>query len=112
MIVVALPKVPFAPLGDNVLLEPILVKETPGGIQLPDSSQAEGPNKARVIAVGPGRLNEQGERLPMPVAAGDVVYATFVLGGSRYAPMKVTLNGRDYFVLSAGSLLGKVPAAD
>lgn len=97
----------FEPLNDNVLIEPILVKATPGGVVLPETIMQEGPDRATVVAVGPGRLNEAGERIPMPVEVGDVVYAMFALGGRNYGPMKITLDGRDYYCLTAGSILGK-----
>jgi chaperonin GroES len=99
----------FECLGDNVLLEEIKVKETLGGLQLPDTVQQEGPGRARVVKVGPGRLNDDGKLLPMPVKEGDVVYCLLSIGAGRYGPMKVPIDGHEYIVLSAQSLIGKVP---
>lgn len=97
----------FECLGNNVLLEEIKVAETPGGIQLPDSVQSTSLGKCRVVRVGPGKRDDKGQLLPMPVQEGDVVYTVFCGGAGKYAPAPMVLDGRQYFCLSADSLIGK-----
>jgi len=90
------------PLEDRVLVQPLDAEEvTAGGIVLPDAAK-EKPLRGTVIAAGPGRLNDSGERDPMNVAVGDeVVYG-------QYAGSEVTLDGTDYKVLREADILAKV----
>jgi chaperonin GroES len=76
-------KTKFSPLGDRVFIKPLEREQTtPGGIHLPDTLK-ERPQKGEVIAVGPGRVSEDGSRIPMELAVGDrVVYAKFA--GTEY----------------------------
>lgn len=61
------------PLSDFLLVEPLEAETTlPSGIVLPDSAK-EKPQEAKVIAVGPGRRDETGDRIPMEVKVGDVI---------------------------------------
>ena len=85
----------LVPIGDNVLLRPLDAESTsPGGIVLPDSAKGR-PTEGEVVAVGTGRLLDNGERAPMPVKVGDiVVYA-------KYGGTEVTVEGKDYMILSA-----------
>ena len=63
------------PLGDRVLVEPVEEKQqVKGGIIIPDSAK-EKPQEAKVIAIGTGKLNEKGERIPFEVKVGDIVKA-------------------------------------
>ncbi|MFA4942260.1 MAG: co-chaperone GroES [Patescibacteria group bacterium] len=62
------------PLNDNVLIKPLAREEaTKSGIVLPDSVKNDGPAKGQVLAVGVGRLLENGTYTPMPVKVGDQV---------------------------------------
>lgn len=90
------------PLDDRVLVQPLDAEEvTAGGIVLPDAAK-EKPLRGTVIAAGPGRFNDSGERDPMNVAVGDeVVYG-------QYAGSEVTLDGTDYKVLREADILAKV----
>ena len=71
------------PLGDRLVVRPIEREEvTKGGIVLPDTVK-EKPQEGEVLAVGPGRLSEDGKRIAMDVKVGDVViYARY--GGTEY----------------------------
>lgn len=61
------------PLGDRVIIEPVEQDEkTASGIILPETAK-EKPQQGKVLAVGPGRLDEEGKRVPMDVKAGDMV---------------------------------------
>jgi len=87
------------PLGDKVIVQPIEQEErTAGGIYLPDTAK-ERPQQGKVIAVGPGRINDKGHRISMTVKAGDkVIY-------SKYAGTEVELDGQDYLILSESDIL-------
>lgn len=64
----------FKPLSNHIFIEPqVEEQKTLSGIVLPDTAEKEKPIKGKVIAVGPGKLNEKGERLPMAVKVGDMV---------------------------------------
>lgn len=67
------------PLGDRVIVKPVAREEkTKGGIYLPDTASKEKPMEGTVIAVGPGRLNDDGERTPVDVQVGDrIVFAKY-----------------------------------
>ncbi len=87
------------PLGDKVLVEPLEAEEkSPGGIILPDTAK-ERPKEGRVIAVGPGKLNDKGEREPMPVKEGDIVIYT------EFSGTEVKIDGKKYLIIDADSLL-------
>ena len=62
------------PLSDFVLIEPLKEeKTTSSGIIIPETAQEDRPQKGRVIAIGPGKTNDKGERIVMSVAVGNVV---------------------------------------
>jgi len=87
------------PLGDRVLVEPLEAEEkSAGGIYLPESAQ-EAPREGRVIAVGTGRVLDNGERLPLSVKEGDIVVYT------KYGGNEVRVGDKDYLILDEGSLL-------
>ena len=92
------------PLGDRVLVEPQEKEETTAsGLVLPDTAK-ERPQEGKVIAVGPGRLNDDGKRIVMDVKAGDVVVY------SKFAGTEYSENGTDYLVLRESDILAKVSA--
>lgn len=94
--------VKVTPLGDRVLvkrLEP--QQKTKGGIVLPDSAQ-EKPKEAEVIAVGPGKVNEKGERVPVYVKVGDKVVFT------SYAGTEIKVDGEDYLIMREEDILAKI----
>jgi len=77
-------KVKFKPLGNRIVVEPMETDEqmSSGGIYIPDTAK-EKPQEGKVVAVGPGRLSDEGKRIPMEVAVGDtVVYSKY--GGTEY----------------------------
>ena len=77
------------PLGDRLVVEPIEQEETTaGGILLPETAK-EKPQEGKVVAAGPGRLDEDGKRVQMEVKVGDIVlYA-------KYAGTEIKLDGDD-----------------
>jgi len=87
------------PLGDRVLVEPLDPEaKTAGGIYLPEAAQ-EAPREGKVIAVGPGRVTDSGERIPVAVKEGDIVLYT------KYGGNEIKLDGKEYLLLDEHSLL-------
>ncbi|OGY97625.1 MAG: co-chaperone GroES [Candidatus Liptonbacteria bacterium RIFCSPLOWO2_01_FULL_56_20] len=83
----------FQPLSNHLFLEPLEEeKTTKSGIVLPDTAEREKPIKGKVLAIGPGKMNEKGERTPMSVKVGDMVLF------KKYGPDEVELEGKKYLV--------------
>jgi chaperonin GroES len=90
------------PLDDRVVVETLEAEEkTAGGILLPDTAKQK-PQRGRVLAVGPGRLRDNGERSPLAVQKGDEV----IFG--RYSGNDVTVDGREVKIMRASDILAKV----
>jgi chaperonin GroES len=89
------------PLGDRVVIKPSAEEDvTKGGIILPDTAK-EKPQRGVVIAVGPGRLDEEGKRIPMEVKKGDkVIY-------SKYAGSEIKQNDEEVLILRESDILAK-----
>ena len=95
-------KVKIRPLDDRVVVEPMEAEETTaGGIVLPDSAQ-EKPQRGTVIAVGPGKLLDSGERGELSVAVGDEV----IFG--KYGGTEIEVEGNDVKILRESDILAKV----
>ncbi|MDF1597446.1 MAG: co-chaperone GroES [Acidimicrobiia bacterium] len=91
------------PLGDRVVVK---AKEedqtrTPSGLVIPDTAK-EKPQFGEVLAVGPGALNEDGDRMPMDVSVGDVVVY------SKFGGTEIKMDGTEYLILSSRDLLAIV----
>ena len=81
------------PLSNHLFIEPIEEeKTTKSGIMLPETAEKEKPIRGKVIAVGLGKLNEKGERLPMSVKIGDIVLF------KKYGPDEIEIEGKKYLV--------------
>ena len=95
-------KIKIRPLDDRVVVEPIEAEETTsGGIVLPDTAK-EKPQRGTVVAVGPGKLLDNGNRGDLSVAVGDeVIYAKY--GGSD-----IEVEGEEVKILREGDILAKV----
>lgn len=90
------------PLADRVLVEPLEAEEkTASGIVLPDTAK-EKPQQGKVVAVGPGRTKENGERLAMSVAAGQTVLF------ARYAGTEIKVEGKKYLIMNESEVLAIV----
>ncbi len=86
------------PLGDKVVVKAATSEErTAGGIVLPDAAR-ERPQQGTVVAVGPGRLLDTGERAPMAVSPGDTVIY------SKYGGNEIKLNGEELLILDQDSI--------
>ena len=95
-------KTRISPLEDRVVIRPLEGEEvTASGLVIPDTAK-EKPQEGEVIAVGPGRLDDNGKRVPMEVASGDrVLY-------SKYAGTEVKLDGDEVLVVSSRDILAKI----
>ncbi len=92
----------FVPLGERVVIKPIEQEQTTkGGIFLPDTAK-EKPQEGEVVAVGPGRVSDDGSRIPMELSSGDrVIYSKFA--GTEYK------DGDDeYLILRESDILAKI----
>jgi chaperonin GroES len=90
------------PLDDRVVVEPLEAAEkTAGGILLPDTAKQK-PQRGRVLAVGPGKLRDNGERAALSVSKGDeVIYG-------RYSGSDLEVEGKEIKILRESDILAKV----
>ena len=97
-----MPKLKLRPLGDKVIVKRLEAEEkTAGGIVLPDSAQ-EKPKRGVILAVGSGRLLDDGSRSEMQVKRDDEVLFT------SYAGTEVKMNGEEYMIMDEGDILGVI----
>jgi len=90
------------PLGDRVLVEPAEEKETKkGGIIIPDSAK-EKPTESIVVALGTGKVDDNGKKIPFEVKKGDTVLV------SKYGGTEIKLNDKDYKILNSEDILAIV----
>ena len=90
------------PLNDRLLVKRLAEEaKTAGGIIIPDSAK-EKPAEGEVVAVGPGKLNDKGERMALQVKAGDRVLF------SKYGGTEVKIEGEDYLIMREDDILGIV----
>ncbi|MDR1768918.1 MAG: co-chaperone GroES [Propionibacteriaceae bacterium] len=94
--------VTIKPLEDRVLVQPLEAEQTTAsGIVIPDTAK-EKPQEGKVIAVGPGRVDDSGKRIPVDVKEGDVVIF------SKYGGTEVKYVGEEYLLLNARDILAVV----
>jgi chaperonin GroES len=90
------------PLGDRVLVETVEEKETKqGGIIIPDTAK-EKPTEARVVALGTGKTDDNGKKVPFEVKKGDRILI------SKYGGTEVKLDGKEFKILSSDDILGVI----
>jgi chaperonin GroES len=90
------------PLGDRLIVKPLQAEEkTAGGIVLPDSAR-EKPQQGEVLAIGPGKLLENGKVVAMEVKVGDTIYY------AKYGGTEVKVNGEDLVILRQDDVLAIV----
>ncbi|MBU4347305.1 co-chaperone GroES [Patescibacteria group bacterium] len=88
------------PLHDHVIVKAIIEDEvTKSGIVLPDTVDKEKPEKGEVIAIGPGKLMENGQRALMSVKIGDKVMF------KKYSPDEIKVDEEEYLVISEGDII-------
>ena len=94
--------VTIKPLEDRILVQPLEAeKTTASGLVIPDTAK-EKPQEAEVVAVGPGKLNDEGKRAPMDVQEGDRV----LMG--KYSGSEIKIDGNDYVILREEEILAVV----
>ncbi|MEN9287873.1 MAG: hypothetical protein RLZ88_543 [Actinomycetota bacterium] len=94
--------VSIKPLEDRIVVRPVEAEQvTASGLVIPDTAK-EKPQEAEVIAVGPGRIDDKGNRVPLDVAVGDKVIF------SKYGGTELKFGGQEYLILSARDVLAVV----
>jgi chaperonin GroES len=95
--------VKIKPLGDRVVVKVVEVAEekTKSGLFVPDTAK-EKPQEAEIMAVGPGSLNDKGERVAIDVAVGDKIIF------SKYGGMEIKLDGETFLILTERDILAKL----
>jgi chaperonin GroES len=95
-------KVVLKPLEDRIVVSPLEAEQvTASGLVIPDTAK-EKPQEGKVIAVGPGRVDDKGARVPVDVQVGDIVLY------SKYGGTEVKYSGEEYLVLSARDVLAVI----
>lgn len=94
--------VSIKPLEDRVVIQQMeAVAKTASGLYIPDNAK-EKPQEGKVVAVGPGRIDDSGNRVPIDIATGDTVIY------SKYGGTEVEVGGEKYLILAARDVLAKV----
>ena len=91
--------VKLKPLSDHVVIEPVVEEKKKSGIILPETVEKERSEKGRIIAVGPGKLDKDGKRVPLEVKKGDIVLFT------KYSPNEVKIEGKEYLIIKEDDIL-------
>ncbi|NEG96393.1 co-chaperone GroES [Bifidobacterium primatium] len=90
----------ITPLEDKIVIKQAAAEtQTASGLYIPDNAK-EKPQQGEVLAVGPGRRDDKGERIPVDVKVGDKVLY------SKYGGTEVNYGGEDYLIVSARDILG------
>ena len=94
--------VTIKPLEDRILIQPLEAETTTAsGLYIPDTAK-EKPQEGKVVAAGPGRVDDNGKRIPLDVAEGDVVIF------SKYGGTEVKYDGQEFLLLNARDILAIV----
>ncbi len=100
----AIPRI--KPLGDRVLVEPLSDEErqtkTKLGIVIPDTVEKEKSERGRVVAVGQGRMTDEGKLIPMSVKKGQIVLF------SKYGPDEIKVGGKEYYIIKEDNILAVI----
>jgi chaperonin GroES len=95
-------KTMLKPLGNRVLVQRLEAQETmKGGILLPDSAKKK-QETAKVIAIGSGKLLDDGKLLPIPVKVGDVILM------DKYSGQEVTIDDEEFMILKADDIIATI----
>jgi chaperonin GroES len=91
---------PLKPIGDHIIVKPLTNEEvTKAGIVLPDTVDKDRPERGEVIAVGPGRVLDNGSRSVIDVSVGQKVVF------KKYAPEEIKINGQNFLVINASEII-------
>ncbi|MCD6569015.1 co-chaperone GroES [bacterium] len=90
------------PLSDHIFVEPIKEEKTSkAGIVIPDTAE-EKPMMGKVLAVGPGRQNDEGKVIPMNIKVGDKVLF------AKYSPTEIKIDDKEYYVIRESDVMAIV----
>jgi len=90
------------PLEDRIVVQTLEAEQTTAsGLVIPDTAK-EKPQEGEVLAVGPGRVDDQGNRVPLDISVGDTVIY------SKYGGTEIKYSGEEYLILSARDVLAKI----
>jgi chaperonin GroES len=90
-------------MGDRLVVKPMQSEEkTKSGIYLPDTAK-EKPQEGKVIAVGPGRMTDEGKRIAPDVEVGDIVLYT------KYGGSEIKIDGEEFIIMRESDILAKKP---
>ena len=93
--------VKLEPMGDRLVVKPMQSEEkTKSGIYLPDTAK-EKPQEGKVIAVGPGRMTDEGKRITPDVEVGDIVIYT------KYGGSEIKIDGEELIIMRESDILAK-----
>ena len=93
--------VKLQPMGDRLVVKPLQSEEkTKSGIYLPDTAK-EKPQEGNVIAVGPGRMTDEGKRIAPDVEVGDIVLYT------KYGGSEIKIDGEEFIIMRESDILAK-----
>lgn len=91
------------PVGGNILVQAVSEeKKTDSGIVLPDTVSKEKPQRGKIIALGTGRLNEDGDKIPFNVKEGQTVIF------KKYGPDEIEVDGEEYLIMEESDILAVV----
>ena len=94
------------PLGDRVVVEAIddleYLNKSKGGIIIPDTVSKERPERGKIVAVGPGKVGDDGKLIPPSVKKGQVVIF------SKYGPDEIKIGDKEYYILSESNILAVI----
>src|SRR3990167_3330078 len=86
-------------LSGNILLEPLREEKKKGGIIMPETAEKERSEKGKVVAVGAGRLDKDGKKIPLEVKKGDIVIFT------KYGPNEIKIDNKEYLIAKEDDIL-------
>ena len=90
------------PLADRIVVEPFEAEEkTQGSIIIPDTAK-EKPQKGKIVAVGPGKLSDTGQKMEMELKVNDVVLY------GKYSGTEITIDGKDYLIMRESDVLAVI----
>lgn len=99
-------KLNIKPLGDRVLIEPLSEEKKSGktksGFIIPDTAEKERPEEGTVVAVGEGKMTDDGKILPLKVKKGQRVIF------SKYGPDEIKIDGKEYLIVSESNILAVI----
>lgn len=102
----AMKNISIKPLGDRVVVAPLSAGDksgqSKGGIIIPETASEERPEQGRVVAVGPGRIDDNGQLIPIGVKKGQTVLF------AKYGPEEVEINGQKYLIISESQILAVI----